>query len=81
MEKIKKGMTKYSLKTSCIHSKWANEQTQKVRLPIYSVYTTFLENILSFLSFFTFSPPLFVSIPSPKYQSEMTNPLFYNMHL
>ena len=30
----------------------------------------------SFLSFFTFSPSLLVSIPSPKYQS-VTNPLFF----
>ena len=31
-------------------------------------------------SFFTFSPALFIPFPSPKYQSEMTNPLFFNMH-
>ena len=30
----------------------------------------------SFLSFFTFSHALLLSIPSPQYQSEMTNPLF-----
>ena len=40
-----------------------------VRLPIYCVYTQFLNKILSFLSFFTFSPALVVSILSKKYQS------------
>ena len=47
-----------------------------VRLPIYCVYTYFLNKISSFLSFFTFSLALLLSIPSPKYQSKMTNPLF-----
>ena len=40
-----------------------------VHLPIYCVYTQFLNKILSFLSFFTFSSALVVSILSPKYQS------------
>ena len=40
-----------------------------VRLPIYCVYTQFLNKIMSFLSFFTFSPAPVVSILSPKYQS------------
>ena len=32
---------------------------------------------MAFLSFFTFSHALLVSIPSPKYHSKMTNPLFF----
>ena len=56
-----RGKTKYSSKTLCTHSKWANEQTLKRHS----------------LLFFTFSPALLVSIPSPKYQSKMTNPLFF----
>ena len=47
-----------------------------VCLPIYCVHTQFLNKISSFLSFFTFSPALLVSIPSPKYLSEMINPFF-----
>ena len=35
VRKIKKrGKTKYSSKTMCTHSKWANEQTLKTHLPV-----------------------------------------------
>ena len=48
----------------CIHSKWANEQTLKTELciPIYLSVHAFVYHY---------------NIPSPKYQSYMTNPHFF----
>ena len=72
-------------------STWMTSQMQKKKNPNHGrcktndtyivqqcVYTLFLNNILKFLSFFTFSPALFVFILSPKYQSKTTNPLFFH---
>ena len=50
-----------------------------VRLPIYCVYTQFLNRILPIPSFSSFSRVLLFSIPSPKYQSQMTNPYFFQI--